>query len=194
MASNEEIHTWIERLLKGDEEAFEFIFNLTSQRIYETVFAIVKNRHDTNEIVNEIYFQLWKSISTYDQSRPFLFWLNGIVYKQISQWRKHIWKRMRLFEKQQLSDDSVVEVPEKVLLRKETEEQLLTVIQELPFKFRVVIVYRFYHDYKYEEIAELLQIPIGTVRSRIHRALEKIRNQSSIEIDEEESNSNVVFK
>jgi len=57
-----------------------------------------------------------------------------------------------------------------------------------------VIVYRFYHDYTYEEIAELLQIPIGTVRSRIHRALEKIRNQSSIEIDEEESNSNVVFK
>ena len=55
-------------------------------------------------------------------------------------------------------------------------------------------MYRFYHDYTYEEIAELLQIPIGTVRSRIHRALEKIRNQSSIEIDEEESNSNVVFK
>ncbi|EOP82424.1 hypothetical protein IGM_05374 [Bacillus cereus HuB4-4] len=81
MASNEDIHIWIERLLKGDEEAFEFIFNLTSQRVYETVFAIVKNRHDTNEIVNEIYFQLWKSISTYDQSRPFLFWLNGIVYK-----------------------------------------------------------------------------------------------------------------
>ncbi|WP_267188533.1 sigma-70 family RNA polymerase sigma factor, partial [Pseudomonas aeruginosa] len=105
--------------------------------------------------------------------------MNGIVYKQISQWRKHIWKRMRLFEKQQLNDETVVEVPEKILVRKETEEQLVTVIQELPFKFRVVIVYRFYHDYTYEEIAELLQIPIGTVRSRIHRALEKIRNQSS---------------
>ncbi len=131
LASNEDIHTWIERLLKGDEEAFEFIFNLTSQRIYETVFAIVKNQHDTNEI----YFQLWKSISTYDQSRPFLFWLNGIVYKQISQWRKHIWKRMRLFEKQQLSDDPVVEVPEKVLLRKEAEELL---------SFLTCVLFRFY--------------------------------------------------
>lgn len=73
LASNDNISNWIDRLLSGEEEAFEYIFDLTNQRIYDTVFAIVKNGYETNEIVNEVYFQLWKSISKYDQSRPFYF-------------------------------------------------------------------------------------------------------------------------
>ncbi|HDR8142006.1 hypothetical protein ABD81_20485 [Bacillus thuringiensis] len=73
MAINDNISNWIDRLLSGDEEDFEYIFDLTIQRIYDTVFAIVKNGYDTNEIVNEVYFQLWKSISKYDQSRAFYF-------------------------------------------------------------------------------------------------------------------------
>lgn len=58
LASNDNISNWIDRLLSGDEEAFEYIFDLINQRIYDTVFAIAKNGHDTNEIVNEVYFQL----------------------------------------------------------------------------------------------------------------------------------------
>nr|WP_257154364.1 hypothetical protein [Bacillus thuringiensis] len=66
LASNDNISNWIDRLLSGEEEAFEYIFALTNQRIYDNVFAIVKNGYETNEIVNEVYFQLWKSISKYD--------------------------------------------------------------------------------------------------------------------------------
>lgn len=58
MASNDNISEWIDRLLSGDEEPFEYIFDLTNQRIYQTIFAIVKNGYDTKEFVIEVYFQL----------------------------------------------------------------------------------------------------------------------------------------
>ncbi|EOO24359.1 hypothetical protein ICM_06394 [Bacillus cereus BAG1X2-3] len=54
MASNDDISNWIDPLLSGEEEAFKYIFDLTNQRIYDTVFAIIKNGYDTNEV----YFQL----------------------------------------------------------------------------------------------------------------------------------------
>ena len=85
MASNDNISNWINRLLSGDEEVFEYIFDLTNRRIYETVFAVVKNGYDTHKFANEVYFQLWKSISKYDQSRPFYFgWMALSIIKLVN--------------------------------------------------------------------------------------------------------------
>ncbi|MDK8181810.1 sigma factor [Paenibacillus sp. UMB4589-SE434] len=97
--NDQQLHIWLDRLLDGDLSAFDFIYSQTKHKVYGTVAALVSNKEDVNDIVSEIYCQLWKALPSYDRSRPFLFWLNGIVIKQVHNWRRQIWRQFRLFER-----------------------------------------------------------------------------------------------
>jgi RNA polymerase sigma-70 factor, ECF subfamily len=77
----------IYRLKTGDLTAFDEMYIATIKKVYGTVYILAPNKQEVNEIVNEIYFQVWKSISNYDESSPFLFWLNGLVFRQVKNWK-----------------------------------------------------------------------------------------------------------
>lgn len=61
------------------------------------------------------------------------------------------------------------------ILHKETRNELVEIVQKLSYKHRVVIIMRYFHEYSMEDIAALLQIPTGTVKSRLHTALKRLR-------------------
>ncbi|MFC8686996.1 sigma-70 family RNA polymerase sigma factor [Brevibacillus porteri] len=181
------IELWLDRLLDGDQEAFEVVYSMTRTKIYGTVAAMVTNKEDVHDIVSEVYYQLWRSLSGYDRKRPFLFWVNGIVIRQVKNWRRQIWRRFRLLErKQSLEEEQHVETPDEPMLAMESTTEMQQAIQKLPFKLRIVVIYRYYYDYTYDQIAELLQIPVGTAKSRNHLALKRIREWIDVEWNEEE--------
>ncbi|MGG1661848.1 sigma-70 family RNA polymerase sigma factor [Brevibacillus sp. NRS-1366] len=178
---------WLDKLIAGDQEAFEVVYSMTSKKIYGTVAAMVSNKEDVHDIVSEIYCQLWRALPSYDRKRPFLLWVNGIVIRQVKSWRRQIWRRFRLLErKNRLGEKPHVEMPDEPLLETESSQEMQRAIMTLPFKLRSVIIYRFYFDYSYDEIAELLQIPIGTAKSRNHLALKRIRAWFDTELNGEE--------
>lgn len=185
---NEQIvHAWLDKVIAGDQEAFEVVYRMTRQKIYGTVAAMVRNKEDVHDIVGEIYYQLWRALPSYDRERPFLFWVNGIVIRQVKSWRRQIWRRFRLLErKNRFGEIPHVETPEEPLLEAESSQEMQRAIMTLPFKLRSVIIYRFYYEYSYEQIAELLQIPIGTAKSRNHLALKRIRAWFDTELNGEE--------
>lgn len=165
--NEQEWNNCLDRLLDGDPEAFEVIYGMTENRVYGTVAMLVSNKQDVNDIVSEIYIQLWKTLPNYDRSRPFLFWMNGIVINQVNNWRRQIWRRFRLSKRSEsLHEEVSPEMPDELLVKNERQDELLQFIHKLPFKLRSVVLYRYYYDYSYEEIAELLAIPVGTVKSR----------------------------
>lgn len=181
------VDIWLDRLMDGDQEAFEVVYSLTRTKIYGTVAAMVSNKEDVHDIVNEIYYQLWRALPSYDRKRPFLFWLNGIVIRQVKNWRRQIWRRFRLLErKNRLREEPHVETLDEPLLKTESSQEMQRAIMALPFKLRIVIVYRYYYEYSYDQIAELLQIPPGTAKSRSHLALKRIRAWFDTEMDGEE--------
>jgi RNA polymerase sigma-70 factor (ECF subfamily) len=69
------------------------------------------------------------------------------------------------------------ELPDELLIQSEGQQQLLDLIGKLPYKLRVVVLYKYYYDYSNDEIAELLRIPVGTVKSRNSLALKQIRQR-----------------
>lgn len=173
---NQELDQWLDRLIAGEEAAFDVIYQLTRTKIYGTVAALIRNKEDVNDIVSEIYCQLWRALPNYDRKRPFLFWLNGLVIKQVNNWRRQIWRRFRLLEKKtRLYEEQYVEMPEVSLIETESNSEMQSLMNRLPFKLRAVIIYRFYYEFSYEQIAELLRIPVGTAKSRNHLALKQLR-------------------
>ncbi|MBP1990607.1 sigma-70 family RNA polymerase sigma factor [Paenibacillus eucommiae] len=193
--TDEELNKWIDQLILGDQSAFEVIYGMTRKKIYGTVAAMVANKEDVNEIVNEVYYQLWRALPSYDRKRPFLFWLNGIVMKQVNNWRRQIWRRFRLQEKKtRLSEEPQVETPDERMLESESHGEMKELINQMPFKLRIVIVYRFYYEFSHEEIAELLQIPVGTVKSRMHLAFKHLRKRLGTELDGEVFSDYVYIK
>ncbi|MBE1444616.1 sigma-70 family RNA polymerase sigma factor [Paenibacillus sp. OAS669] len=192
--NEQNLEHWLDRLMTGDDEALEVIYGMTRKKVYGTVGMLVRNKQDVNDIVNEIYYQLWRALPSYDRRRPFLFWLNGIVIRQVNHWRRQIWRRFRLIEKHsRLGEEPQVELPGEALIESEFQRELQGTINQLPYKLRIVVIYRFYYDYTYEQIAELLQIPTGTAKSRVHLALKQLRKRFDTELDGEEY-QHVFFK
>ncbi|OAB26113.1 RNA polymerase subunit sigma [Paenibacillus macquariensis subsp. defensor] len=176
--NDQELRPWIDRLIEGDEAAFDVIYDLTKKKVYGTVTMLIHNKEDVNDIVNEVYCQMFKSLPTFDRSRPFLYWVNGIVMNQINSWRRQVWRRFRLLEKHHMNQEHrPPELPDELLIQSEGQQQLLDLIGKLPYKLRVVVLYKYYYDYSNDEIAELLRIPVGTVKSRNSLALKQIRQR-----------------
>ncbi|MDR4941842.1 RNA polymerase subunit sigma [Bacillus wiedmannii] len=173
-----QLKEWLYQMESGDQEAFQIIYEYTYKDIYKTVVFLVGSQHeDVDDIVNEVYIHMWKSVTNYDINRSFRFWLHGLVVKQVQDWRRKSWRRFRIFEKKKMYEQDRSYIMHEDILHKETRNELVEIVHKLSYKHREVIIMRYFHEYSMEEIAALLQIPIGTVKSRLHTALKRLRDE-----------------
>lgn len=171
-----ELHSWLKKLDTGDKQAFLIIYRQLNEQIYQTVYFLCTNKHDVDDIVSEVYMELFKSLGRYDYRSPFQAWLHGLIVRQVSNWSRKVWRKFRLFQRYKLLELEPATIQlEEQLLKNESNEELSSLVEHLSFKLKTVIVLRYYHDYSYEEIASILDIPLGTVKSRHHQAIQKLR-------------------
>ncbi|OPH49685.1 RNA polymerase subunit sigma [Paenibacillus ferrarius] len=190
--NDQELNPWIDRLMEGDQAAFDVIYGLTKKKVYATVTMLMRNKEDVNDVVSEVYCQIFKSLPSFDRSRSFSYWLNGIVINQINNWRRQVWRRFRLSQKHDmLQEHRPPELPDEFLIQSEGQQQLLGLIKKLPYKLRVVVLYKYYYEYSNDEIAGLLHIPVGTVKSRNSLALKQIRQRFGTHLVQEVTLKNV---
>ncbi|HHP1116573.1 TPA: sigma-70 family RNA polymerase sigma factor [Bacillus thuringiensis] len=171
-----QLKEWLYKMESGDQEAFQIIYEYTCKDIYRTVvFLVGSQNQDVDDIVNEVYINMWKSIRNYDMNRSFRFWLHGLVVKEVQDWCRKSWRRFRIFEKKKMYEQDRSYIMDEAILHKETRSELVEVVQNLSYKHREVVIMRYFHEYRLDEIAALLQTPIGTVKSRLHTALKRLR-------------------
>ncbi|MFJ8526808.1 sigma-70 family RNA polymerase sigma factor [Bacillus sp. NPDC094106] len=172
-----ELKEWLQRMASGDQQAFQIIYEFTCKDVYRTIVFLVGDKHDVEDIVNEVYIQMWKSVANYDVNRSFRFWLHGLIVRQVQDWRRKSWRRFRIFEKKKMYEQDQSYIVDEDILHKETRSELVEVVQKLSYKHREVVIMRYFHEYSLDEIAALLHIPIGTVKSRLHTALKRLRSE-----------------
>jgi RNA polymerase sigma-70 factor, ECF subfamily len=173
----------IQRLKEGEIEAFDEIYRLTIETVYRTVYMMMPYKQDVDDIVSEIYVQLWRSIHSYHFTSPFKNWLNGLVFRQTKNWKLKAWKRFQVINKKKLLETEHFEQFEDSILVDERNKELIQAIHKMPFKLREVVVLYYFHDYSLKEIGSLLEIPLGTVKSRHHLALKNLRvNYQTLEV------------
>jgi len=170
-----DLQTWLIRMSQG---AFQVVYESTKAHTYKLIYYLAPNKQEVGDIMSEVYMQLFKSLENYDYEKNFSSWFNGLIVYQVRNWKRRSWRRFRIFEKlvSVASDkhDYITEDRMKVI---NDRLDLMPILETLSQKLKEVIVLKYYQDYSYEDIAKLLIIPVGTVKSRHHLALKQLRSQ-----------------
>ena len=161
----------------GDKEACGELYEKTIQDVFKTVHFLVEEKTDVDDLVQDIYIQVFKSIKKFDVERKFKPWLMGIVLKQIKAYRRKKWMIIRTVKKvEEFKEEKELDFSTEVI-EKITNKQLVKLVDELPDKLKQVVILRYLNDYTQDEISAILEVPIGTVKSRINAALTKLRTK-----------------
>jgi len=175
----------IKKAIEGDQKSYEALVKRYQRGLYNMVYQMVKNREETEDLVQETFIKAFKALESYNDHYAFSTWLYKIAYNNcIDSIRKRKLKTYPLDKpirtnegevKQEIKDDSAS--PEKEFLFAERSKQIQQSIDSLPPRYKRVIELRHRHEKSYEEIAEILKIPLGTVKARIFRAREMLKKK-----------------
>lgn len=169
-----ELYKSIENLKEGSMEAFDFIYESTSSDIYRLISMIIYNEMDREDIMNEVYIQIWSSIEKYDTDKPFRAWIHGITMNQISSFKRKNWRIFRIFEKECSTLAKSEVIYEEDMTRFDEKNEILKMLDKLSYKLKSVIILRYYSNHSLKEIADILKIPLGTVKSRHNLAIKQL--------------------
>ncbi|QQP10938.1 sigma-70 family RNA polymerase sigma factor [Lysinibacillus agricola] len=156
--------TLVKRAMAGDETAFLQVLQIYENTMYRTAYAYLKNEHDAIEAVQEATYRCLKKIHTVKEPAYFGTWLVRILLNICHDMRE---KSMRL----DLQED--IEIGDTALNHERFE--LTDIITRLPREQQELIFLKYFQDYKNQDIAALQNIPEGTVKSRLHAALKKLK-------------------
>jgi RNA polymerase sigma-70 factor (ECF subfamily) len=177
--------TLIQRAVQGDQKAYAEILQEYRGRIYNLVYRMVRNREEAEDLVQEAFVKAFSSLASFNAEYAFSTWLYKIAINNcIDHLRRKKLKTYSMDKPVQSQDGEfsrefpdVSLSPDKPLLAKERSSLIERAIDGLPEKYRVVIILRHNEERSYEEIADLLSLPLGTVKARIFRAREMLKKK-----------------
>ncbi len=144
--------------------------------LYRTALRVVRDAEAAEDIVQEVFLQAWKSFDAYERGTNCRAWLYQIMFFKIGHHRRARALQSRFFQ----ADDeegtlfaraaAAETVPQKL-----TDEDVIGALDRLPAKYRAVVLLADVEEFDYKQVAAILQIPIGTVMSRLSRARGQLR-------------------
>lgn len=175
-------HRLITECLKGGTNAFGELVRRYQDRLYNTVYRLVGHMEDAQDVVQETFLNAYQSLNNFKQESQLFTWLYRIaINTAISHKRKHravvsIDTSRNGEAGMEPFDGSETSRPGHAMERAEDERQVQDALNRLSPEHRIVLILKDMDELKYEEIAEILEVPIGTVRSRLHRARQELRD------------------
>jgi len=170
----------ITETLAGDTEAFGQLVHKYQSRLFNTLLHVNRNREEAEDVLQEAFVQAFVKLDSFQGNSAFYTWLYRIAFNlSISRKRK---KRPEASVDQQREVSGnepidVGELPADRLLREERADQLHQAMAALHDQHRAVLTLREMEGFCYETIGEILDLPSGTVRSRLHRARMQLHDQ-----------------
>ena len=179
------INKRIKQVLKGDQSAYADIVSLYQQSLHQVCYRMLGNKEEAEDTAQEAFIKAYIHLHTYDQKRKFSTWLYRIATNLcIDRIRKkkpdyyldaEVPGTEGLDMYSQLAVDEPL--PEEELERMELQERIQYEISRLPDKYRAVIILKYIEELPLQEISDILDIPLGTVKTRVHRGREALRKQ-----------------
>jgi RNA polymerase sigma-70 factor (ECF subfamily) len=171
----------IAECLHGKTAAFGVLVRRYQERLYHSVYRLVENAEDAQDVVQEAFLNAYQSLDGFKGDSLFFTWLYRIaVNTAISFKRKHrvlarTESRTNGEPAMEPLDPSATSRPEHALEQAELGTRVRQALARLSPEHRAVLVMKDMEGHKYETMAEVLQVPIGTIRSRLHRARLELR-------------------
>jgi len=162
----------------GDREAFAFIVEEYQHFVYNFSLRLTGNRDSAYDLASEVFLRVFQQLSKYRPDYPFKSWLGRVTYTTGLNFLR---KRRGEIQLDALTDDVPFEVrddshlPEEIVLDEATKKEIQVAIMKLKTDFRAIIILCDIEEVSYEDTANILGIPMGTVRSRLSRARDALR-------------------
>ena len=187
----------VERAQQGDTKAFEMLVVKYNRRLGRLLSRFIKDEHEVNDVVQESFIKAYRALPNFRGDSAFYTWLYRISINTAKNFLANNNKRPIMASEITNGDGEVMDVveqvadnltPEAELMNKQILQTVESAVAKLPEDLRRAITLREMDGLSYEEIAEVMQCPIGTVRSRIFRAREVIAAEMRPLLDTSENN------
>ncbi len=158
----------------GNQEAFALLVQRHQRRVFNLVFRMLQQYEDANEVTQETFLAAWQGLPSFRGDARFSTWLYRIAYncslKQIEQKKRDSALQVAVQAEQSLQHEGCDERAEAEMEVHERQALVRQQLSLLPAKYRIVLVLRHLQEMTYEEMAEILTMPIGTIKTHLFRA------------------------
>lgn len=166
----------IEKAKNGDKSAFTKLYEELSDKIKKDIMYIVKDETLADELLNDTFIKVWRKLDTYTQDISFQAWVKMIAVNCcIDHFRRNSDDKFVHID----DSDITLQLPDNagdVIARNELSDIVNTALLRIPFAKRRALELYYFNNLPYKEIAKLLRMPLGTVKSDINRAKKKLSN------------------
>jgi RNA polymerase sigma factor (sigma-70 family) len=180
-AAPQEIDSLIERCLKGDQRAWDEIVRLYWRKVFNVAYKFVGRQDEAEDLAQDIFLKLFKSLKTFDRRANFSTWLISVSrnlcidhYRSVRRERDLVTHDVDVVS---LARPSALDSPQVALERRDRVALLRAALDKLAPSLRTAVMLRDIQELSYQEIAEKLGVPEGTVKSRINRGRTELARQ-----------------
>jgi len=180
----------VERSKKGDREAFEHLVKMYENKVYTIAYRLMGNHADAADLAQDAFIKIYQALPNFRGDSSFSTWIYHIT---VNVCRDELRKRQRrpTFSLDETTENgstpnelrSTMSTPEEELERTETQAMVQQCLNNLSDDYRIILVMREIQEMSYEEIAEILGLSLGTVKSRLSRARNALKEKISKQME-----------
>ncbi|WEK53765.1 MAG: RNA polymerase sigma factor SigW [Candidatus Cohnella colombiensis] len=170
---------------KGDQRAFAELVDIYTDKLFHLGYRMTGNRQEAEDVVQETFLRVYKNLDRYDENQKLSTWIYRIATNLCID---RLRKRRAIYSLDAESSDydgldgysmlpSDNRTPESELILSETQRIVQEGIATLPAKYKSVMILRYLQDMSLQEISDVMDIPVTTVKTRVHRGREFIRKR-----------------
>jgi len=174
----------VSRAREGDQKAYAELMQRYKDSIYFMALKMVNNKDDAMDLTVETFGKAFENLEKYKPDFAFSTWLFRIATNNCIDFIRK--KRLNVVslntftdqdgEERQLEVPSESLNPEETSIKKQESEKLKNIVDQLPLRYRTLIILRYFEEQSYEEIAQQLDLPLGTVKAQLFRARDLLAN------------------
>ncbi len=160
----------IERAIAGDERAFAELVTRYQTAVYNLAYRMLGDAGEAEDAAQEVFLRIYRRLATYDADHRFSTWVLSIASHYCIDLLRR--KRPWLVPLENISNwmRARSRGPEAAALVQEQQDTVRNLLAKLPEHYRLVLLLRYWHDLGYEEIAQVVDLPVSTIKARLHRA------------------------
>jgi RNA polymerase sigma-70 factor (ECF subfamily) len=171
----------VRRVQKGDIDCFEILIRRHQKATFNLVYRLLGDYDEAAEVAQEVFLSAYKAIHSFRGDANFSTWLYRIAFNHASTRRRSMnlsQQRYTPLETTEIPNDSLID-PADAVEQKEVQQEVQRALSQLDERDAALILLRDLQDVPYEEVAAMLDIPVGTVKSRLHRARQALKARLS---------------
>lgn len=169
------------RLDSKKNQAFELLVRKYQQKIYWQIRRNIDEHEDANDVMQEVFLKVWKSLEQFREDSQLYSWLFRIAHNECINWHRknrNIKNQLDIDNIDQKDENNLANTTQEVNAR-EIEKKLYEAIETLPEKQKIIFHLKYFQELKYEEISAQLGTSVGALKASYHIAVKKIENYLS---------------